>query len=70
MTETFTGGAGHDWQGILSERVERAARRREQLAQERREVGRRRAHGLIDRQAARLARARARRGSTAPLRGR
>jgi hypothetical protein len=60
MTQTSTGGAGHDWQSDLRDRVERAAFRREQRAGARREAGRRRAHGLVDRQTARLVRARAR----------
>ncbi|WP_433793738.1 hypothetical protein [Actinoplanes sp. CA-252034] len=66
MTETFPGDAGHDWQSTLTERVRRAARRREQRAGERRVIARRRSHGLIDRQTARLARARARPAPPAP----
>ncbi|GIE29189.1 hypothetical protein Ait01nite_022340 [Actinoplanes italicus] len=58
-TEALTGDAGHDWRTALRERVERAARRRAQRDGLRREAARRRAHGLIDRSAARLARVRA-----------
>ncbi|MDI6101999.1 hypothetical protein QLQ12_25600 [Actinoplanes sp. NEAU-A12] len=59
MTEGLTGGAGQDWQATLRERTERATRRRTRRAGMRQEAARRRAHGLIDRHAARLARARA-----------
>ncbi|MEU4625238.1 hypothetical protein AB0G04_35350 [Actinoplanes sp. NPDC023801] len=58
-TEASSGGAGHDWQAALRERVERVARRRGQRDGLRRDAARRRAHGLIDRNAARLARVRA-----------
>jgi hypothetical protein len=61
MTEASTGRSGHDWQSALRDRVERAAARRELRVGARRAVTRRRDHGLIDRQAARLARARVRR---------
>ncbi|MGW4945430.1 hypothetical protein ACWEOZ_28010 [Actinoplanes sp. NPDC004185] len=46
------------WQARLRERSELALRRRAERAAARRSAARRRAHGLVDRQAARLARGR------------
>jgi hypothetical protein len=55
----------YDWQERLRERTAESLRRRSARAAEREILARRRAHGLVDRNAARLAEARRRSGDTA-----
>lgn len=69
MLTTAPGAAGDtedDWPARLRRRTAETVRRRAALKAFREEKARRRAHGLIDRNAGRLARARARRSGAAP----